>query len=255
MKKIILFCLFSILLVSCVQKKDIGTETDEISKVVLSNANLNICDIEKPTQSWHQTDECICVLFGYGYNDADFVKKMTDMLFEQFGSYEDGGYIFPLVFPDDFKGGSKTYITNLENELSDKNVKGIILLGCPENTHKAIARLQDKWGGALPYPVFSFFPQDDVIAMEDSADFVLDKAQKIDLDGIAKNEEEQDFFEEVPTLLLKSVRYQIDSESPFAKDANLLNFVKMLDKDLTIERYADPDTNLLAINHFLITSQ
>ena len=93
--------------------------------------------------------------------------------------------------------GEKTYITNIENELSDKNVKGIILLGAPENTHKAIARMQDSWGGALPYPVFSFFSQDDIIAMEDSADFVLDKAQKAEINGILE-EEEQTYIKEIP---------------------------------------------------------
>ena len=208
-------------------------------------------DLSAPTQLWHQTDECIFILFGYGYNDSDFVANMTRTLFQKFGSFDDGGWILPLIFPDDFKRGSKTYITNIENELSDKNVKGIILLGAPENTHKAIARMQDSWGGALPYPVFSFFSQDDIIAMEDSADFVLDKAQKAEINGILE-EEEQTYIKEIPDILVKAVRSQILSDAPFAKNAALFDFVKTLAPGVKMERYADPETNLISINHFVI---
>ena len=38
-------------------------------------------DLSAPTQLWHQTDECIFILFGYGYNDSDFVANMTRTLF------------------------------------------------------------------------------------------------------------------------------------------------------------------------------
>lgn len=208
-------------------------------------------ELELPPQMWHQTDSCIFILFGYGYNDKDFVAGMTRALFQKFGAYSEGGWIFPLVFPDDFKRGSKTYITNIESELSDKNVKGIILLGAPENTHKAIARMQDAWGGTLPYPVFSFFSQDDVIAMEDAADFVLDKAQKAEINGILE-EEMQTYIEEIPEILIKSVQYQILTDSPFVKNAALFYFVKTLAQNLKIKRYSDPETNLTAINHFVI---
>lgn len=219
--------------------------------VLISDSPDGLQETELPPQTWHQTDGCIFVLFGYGYNDADFVSNMTHALFQKFGAYSEGGWIFPLVFPNDFRRGSKTYITNIENELSDKNVKGIILLGAPENTHKAIARMQDAWGGTLPYPVFSFFSQDDVIAMEDASDFVLDKAQKAEINGILE-EEVQTYIEEIPEILVKSVRCQILTDAPFAKNAALFDFVRTLAQNLKIKRYSDPETNLTAINHFVI---
>ncbi|MBR7063565.1 MAG: hypothetical protein IKI31_00160 [Treponema sp.] len=29
----------------------------------------------EPTQTWHVGNECICILFGYGYNDKDFAYE------------------------------------------------------------------------------------------------------------------------------------------------------------------------------------
>lgn len=244
---------FSVLFFSTVICFSCGkqTLTADGGTVLITDAANGSQEIALPPQMWHQTDGCIFVLFGYGYNDEAFVSSMTHILFQKFGAYSEGGWIFPLVFPDDFKRGSKTYITNIESELSDKNVKGIILLGAPENTHKAIARMHDSWGGALPYPVFSFFSQDDVIAMEDSADFVLDKAQKAEINGILE-EEMQTYIEEIPEILVKSVRCQILTDSPFAKNAALFDFVRTLTQNLKIKRYSDPETNLTAINHFII---
>ena len=233
---------------SCVGK---GTPVVQEAGLVTVSDSKHGDDISLPTQMWHQTDKCVCIVFGYGYNDDVFTTEMKSVLFEKFGDSADGGCILSYTFPDDFKRGTKTFITNLEGHLEGKNICGIIFIGAPENTHAAIARMQDKNGGSLPYPVFSFFSQDDVLGMEDSADFVLDKAQKAAIDGIVV-EEEQSFVSEVPEMLEKAVRYMLWSDGPFEKNKELIDFVKMIASGFAIQHYFDPETNLPAINHFVI---
>ena len=207
---------------------------------------------ESAVQLWHPSMERICILFGYGYNDSEFTEKMIADLEKRYGSSADGGLIIPLIFPDDFKKGGRTYVTELSDLLEDENVCGIILLGAPDGTHKAVARLQDYFGGTLPYPVFSFFSQDDVLAMEDSSDILIDKAQKAKIDGMVDHEDELTFVEEVPQILKTAVHIMALSDSPFEKNAALLEIAKKLACGVKIERYVDADTGLVSVNHFVL---
>lgn len=234
-------------LTSCKKKAEILITDGEV--VPLSAIGNDIYDLDSKTQTWHQAEGVICILYGYGYNDKDFVLSSTQSLYEEYGDASEGGYIYPLVFPDDFKHGQKVFITLLEDRLEDKEVKGIILLGAPENTSTALARMQDKNGGRLNYPVLSFFSQDDVTAMEDSVDFLLDKEQNSDS---TREEEVQTRLEEIDALLSRAVRYEINSPSPFKKEAALINIVKEVAEGLNIERYMDAQSSLVSINHFVI---
>lgn len=224
------------------------------SKTVnLYDAGEDSQELKLPTQKWHKSNDCVVVVFGYGYNDEEFVTSMKEKLFKDYGDYHSEGRLLPLVFPDDFKHGSRTYITDLANILSDKQVSAMVILGAPEGTHKAIARLQDAHDGTLPYPIISFFSQDEVLAMEDSADFVIDKAQKAEINGIIANETTSDFVNEVPEYLTKALRYADISESAFTKDSKLFDVVKMITgKKAKVSRYSDSDTGLISINHFVI---
>lgn len=203
-----------------------------------------------PTQLWHPSTERLCILFGYGYNNEDFVKNMTAELEFRYGSYLNGGLILPLTFPDDFKRGGKAYISLLASILSEQELLGIVLLGAPDGTHRAIAQLQDSFGGELPCPVFSFFSQDDVIAMEDSADFVLDKLHMAERDSDDSQEHEPEFVKEIPLILKSAVHIIEMSRLPFEKNEELFGVVKKIVGDLKIIRYIDPATGLASINHF-----
>ncbi|MGP1459399.1 MAG: hypothetical protein ACTTKL_08830 [Treponema sp.] len=203
-------------------------------------------------QLWHSSPERICVLFGYGYNGADFTAKMTEELEARYGGAEDGGLILPLVFPDDFKRGGRAFAADFSSRLEDEELRGIILLGAPDGTHKAIARLQDSFGGKLPYPVFSFFSQDDVLAMEDSADILIDRAQKAEIDGVIEQENELLFTKEAPELLRNAADIVALSDSPFEKNAELLDIAERLTNGAKIARYVDADTGLVSVNHFVM---
>lgn len=249
-KHFIIYTFFTCLLLACAScvksRKNLAFAGDLHSSYIPEAFDKT----HTPTQLWHPSTERLCILFGYGYNDADFVKKMTAELEFRYGSHRDGGLILPLTFPDDFKRGSKAYISSLAAILSEEELCGIVLLGAPDGTHRAIAQLQDSFGGTLPCPVFSFFSQDDVIAMEDSADFVLDKLQTAELDGDASQEHEPEFFQEIPALLKSAVHVIETARMPFEKNEELFDVVKKVAGDLKIVRYTDPATGLASINHF-----
>lgn len=235
------------------------TSCGKKSNASISSSNLvSIQDTEDsaqlflPTQTWHKSNKNVVILFGYGYNDENFVSDTKNKLEEKYGNFENDGRLISLVFPEDFKHGSRTYITDLANILSDKEVSALLILGAPEGTYKAIARMQDSYNGTLPFPVISLFSQDEVLGMEYSSDFILDKTQKAQLDGTMDNESEQTFIKDVPQLIERALYLADISESPFAKDAKLLEIVRMVTGKLKISRYADPETGLIAINHFVL---
>lgn len=246
------FLVIAVLMVisGCTNRKPVQ-ENDEML-VSLFDVDLNSGELDEPTHTWHVSDECICVVYGYGYNDSEFVQSMNNELFRQYGSYEDGGAIYPLVFPGDFKRGTKHYISLLSEYLGSRNVKGIIILGTPEGTCSALGRMQDSYGGQLPYPVISLFSQDDVLGMEYSSDFVLDKSLKAEINGIIAEEDSENFVENVPEILKTCVKYVSISDAPFEKNARLLEIVKKVTGQSETGRYSDPDTGLYSINHFVL---
>lgn len=245
----LLFTAVSVLF-SCSSKSEYTFTPSEM--VTLYDAGDDSSELSLPTQTWHKSNQTAVVVFGYGYNDEEFVNSMEEKLYADYGNYHDNGHLLCLVYPDDFKHGSKAYISDLANILSDKEPSSIVILGAPEGTYKAIARLQDSYNGILPCPVISLFSQDEVVPMEDSADFVVDKAQKTEIDGMVAAESTADFVKEVPEYLERSLKLADISESPFAKDAKLFDIVKMITGSAKISRYSDPDTGLISINHFVL---
>ena len=194
----------------------------------VSAAEEDAANLKLPAQLWHISDEAVCILFGYGYNDAAFVASMTETLSAKYGAASDGGLILPIVFPDDFKRDSRSIAAELPLLVGEKKLRGVILLGAPENTHFGVAHLQDRYDGVFPFPVFSFFSQDDVSGTEGTADIVLDKAQEAGIDGIIKNESEQVFIKEVPDFIRRSVDFMLAVDGALAKNNDLLVYLKKL---------------------------
>ena len=103
----------SIIFTSCVQKKDRIIISQ--GEVKLSNSTENISSIQ--TQTWHCNNKKTVVLFGYAFNSPDFVQETLSNLSMKFGLAENSGKIIPLVYPEDFKNGSKTNISLLIKKL------------------------------------------------------------------------------------------------------------------------------------------
>ncbi|MCK9169865.1 MAG: hypothetical protein M0P01_05570 [Treponema sp.] len=240
------------LFLSCGRQKTEIHSSDVPVSLSVKPADQDAAELKLQTQTWHVSDDCICILFGYGYNDADFVQNMTAELYKKYGAAENGGLILPLVFPDSFKHGTKSIAAELPLYMNDKNVRGVILLGAPENTNYGIAHLQDSYNGIPSFPVFSFFSQDDVLGMEGTADFILDKAQEADIDGAVKDESQQLYIKEVPDMIRRSIKYMLALDAPLPKNKDLYTHLKSIVGKVTVSHYVDPESGLQSVNHFVM---
>ena len=192
----------------------------------------------------------IFVLLGYGYNDEAFVASTRAVLEKEYGVQTDekDGLVMLAVYPDDFMRGSTARISLLTTKVEDTELAGIVLLGAPESTHRSLAKLQDEHGGECPYPIYSFFPQDDVLGSESTADFVLDYAQKT---ALLQAEEQLEADIDADTLLTNAIETMLNPQEPIPHD-DLRAFVqKLVGTGRTISHYTDGETGLQSQNHFI----
>ena len=250
MKKLLFFAavlLCAVVLNACKKEKsDKQPQAEELNSLLPDNLQ----HLSAETQAY-LTDKHIFVLLGYGYNDEAFVEKTRADLDEKYGlqTEEKDGLIMLSVFPDDFMRGSTARISLLTSKVEETELAGIVLLGAPEYTHSALAKLQDKSGGEYTYPVYSLFPQDDVLGSESTADFVLDYAQKTDLLQ-AEEHRESDFDADV--ILVNAIHTMLNPQEPIPSDNDLLTFVQnLVGAERTIRHYTDGETGLKSQNHFI----
>ncbi len=199
---------------------------------------------------WLYSHKKICVVFGYGYNESSFVKMAKAVLGSKFGMAEENGLVKCLIFPEDFKTGVRTKVTNLADILADDELEGLLLLGAPENMHSALSILRSRYGGVLPFPVFSFFPQDDVLGSEWSSDFVL---EKFSVQNILNDEEQHSLNpENVLPLIENAVLYMTFLEGPLASDSDLIVHVQRIcGASRKVSHFVDPESGLRSVNHFV----
>lgn len=199
----------------------------------------------------------ICLILGYGYNDAAFVEKTRTLLAHKYGveSDDEDGLILLYVFPDDFDVGGKPRVSKLTSLLEDRTLAGLIVLGAPEGMGIPLAKLQDA-NEEQPYSVFSLFPQDDVLASEAVADFVLDYAHHSDAERDAEQGEftaTQDF--DADALIVSSIQAMIGLRAPLKQDTSpqeLLKFVQnLVGNKRTIVHYTDIESGIQSANHFI----
>ena len=260
MKRIIFSIIISITLllaiiqlVGCKKHKAPVMEADSIQINVQPSSNEEI--LESQNQTWHVTNKRVCIIFGYDFNSPEAVEKFTALLGERYGLESDGGLIYTMIYPDSFKHGAKGYATELTAALTgtEKDLAGIIILGAPEHTHTAFAKLQDFWEMGVPYPIYALFPQDDVLGLESTCDFVLDKEQVTDLTGdIAPEETASEIILEAPEVLTDCIDYMLEIEGPFVKDSSLPKHIMQMLKNKKIHHYVDPETGIQSINHFVL---
>ena len=254
MKRVIYLVIISIVLLSgCKKNKSQEPEADSIQLSVSPLTNETL--LESENQYWHVTNKRVCIIFGYDFNSPDAVEKFTAMLGDRYGLESDGGLIYTLVYPDSFKHGAKGYASELASELTgtDKDLAGVIILGAPENTHSAFAKVQDFWEMGVPYPIYALFPQDDVLGLESTCDFVLDKEQVTDLTGdVAPEETVSEIILEAPEILTDCIDYMLEIEGPFVKDSTLPKHITQMLKNKKIHHYVDPESGIQSINHFVL---
>lgn len=240
-------------LFSC-SKANKAADNSEITEVPL---NIEIKDSNLETDSsenqlWHISNKKIFVLFGYEYNEPDFVTKATERLSREFGLFEDGGIIVPVVFPDGFRHKEKAVTVDLFNILDDNDIAGFISLGAPEKTYRALSKIQDQWNGQIPFPVISMFPQDDILGIEDTSTVVINQIEHAESEENMITESEHRSVPDADLILAKAVSYILKLENAPPKDGALASHVRQMLPGKQIHRYTDSETGLYSINHFVI---
>ena len=250
--KLSLFTLTIFFLLSfsgCQKNKKIAAATLE---TVNDGTPLKLKKLSEETKAFID-GKSIVVILGYGYNDEESIAKITQSLNDNFGldTEEKAGLISVLLYPEDFKVAGKERISSLADRIEGKNLAGMIILGAPEGLHIALSKIQDKSdGGKIPYPVFTFFSQDDVLGSESTSDFVLDYSHKTS----SLESEVTDFIPDfdVNLILTKAISEMLELREPLKADGKLISFVqKLLEKDRTVIHYVDGETGLQSINHFI----
>lgn len=215
---------------------------------------------QKDKPKWKNSVEKICIVFGYGYNSQEFVKSQVASFQENYGisdGTENSGLIIPLVYPDDFKVGNTGRISKLVSLLEDVKVAGVITIGAPEYTNNALATLRENMKEGSEYPIYTLFPQDDILGIEATSDFVLDKAveQSANENNIDEMKEENDqvAVEGIETIINNAIDYILLYEDPLKSNSELQSHVNaIVGGSYKIKRYVDPETGLSSINHFII---
>ena len=210
--------------------------------------NLIPCETQ---EDWPQAarfssdDGVVCVLFGYGFNGEDFCTPALAALEEQFGLAENGGLVLPVVFPDDLRGR----VSNLREVAEKNNIRAMILLGAPEDTHLTLVRIIEGWDEKPPFNIFSLFPQDDVLGEEFSCNFVLDFEAA---SGVVLDEERQKVDDEALYVLCQAVEYAALLPYVLKVDGDLQSHVQAIVGSKKVLRYTDSETGIQSKNHFVI---
>ena len=96
------------------QQKTADTNSVDLTLNMAEEAKL-----QQTPQKWHVTNKRICVLFGYDFNNPEIKENLLVILKDNFGLDEDGGLIYPLTYPEDFKHGIRGYASDFAAILQD----------------------------------------------------------------------------------------------------------------------------------------
>lgn len=200
---------------------------------------------ELPAPSWSSEDGIVLILFGYGFNDEEFLNEARELLSSHYGLFEDGGVVSTVVFPDDLRGR----ISNFKDIIDENDVRGIVLLGAPEGTHNMLFRVIDEWDGEPPFNIISLFPQDDVLGQEAACSFVLDSAMN---DDSPLEEQEHTRDRDTLSILDASVEYAALLPFRLERDADLPAHVQFIVGQRRITHYVDGESGIQSVNHFVL---
>ena len=245
MKKILAFFLMAaalFCLTACSKKK----ERRAVSVEPEFQQGANSSSDGEEIVNWTNEKGCICVLFGEGFNSGDVYEKILNRLSSTYGLDENGGLLFPILFPDDLKGK----IGNLYSHLNDVNIRGLILLGAPAGTHNQLAKFYDEDGGRK-FPIFSFFPLDDALGQEYTCDFVLEYERSAQ-EQVDSTEVEHTIDSDAEEIAFRAVRFMASLSGPLPMDDKLRESIQNIVGDGVIKRYVDHDTGIQSMNHYVL---
>lgn len=232
--------------VTNLKSNKLDNQTDSVKLRKLNETKSNIFDGKN-----------IILILGWGFNDEKTISDVKQTFASTFGieSENQEGLISLFVYPNDFISGNKEKINLLEKFIENKDILGMIIFGAPDKTHKVLSSLKDKAENrTLSYPVFSFFPQDDIMGSQYVSDFVLDYSGNSNASSSVSLENEKTFS--IPnfnttTVITNAVQTIIINKTPLKSDENLINTVqKIIGSNHKVSNYVDKETGLTSINHF-----
>lgn len=225
------------------------------SKKNAKNAIENTDAVLQNLQKWQETDKRVALVLGLGYTEDHFVEELLSVLGDEFGLDAENGLIYPLLFPDDFVyNGVKGRISSLPDILMEKKLRAVYIVGAPEGTHRALATMQDKkeTETALDIPVFSLFPQDDVLGIESGSDIVIDFGQFYSPSPMSE-EGGLEHLSLVPEILHSLIKKESLFDRNFSSKEKKTFLEKSLGLAWNVETSVDLQTGLRSKNHFDIS--
>lgn len=204
-------------------------------------------DMGNKSQSlWTNDEGVVVVLFGYGFNEPSFTNSILQKIKDEFGVENENGLVLPVIFPDDLHNR----ISSLNDFLGDRQIRGIILLGAPERTHIALAKIHNDWDNMTPFNIFSFFPQDEALGQEGTCNFVVEyprlHTELSEDSGVIQSADES------VEIIMNSIRYVAQLPRSIPCDQDLQFHVQNILKGKKIKPYVDSETGITSVNHFLI---
>lgn len=250
MKKIFLFiCILALVLTGCSKNED--TESPVTDAEPSTPLLEDITELPK----WIPGDyQRIGIFFGYGYQTPEAQAPVLAELSEEFGLYEDQGLIVPFTFPDVYYTNKKVSSSFILDYLDGYDLMALIMVGSPEKIHYSLADLQD---AESEFPVFSVFPQDDVVGTEAGSFLVLDWQEAVSEEG-DENLENAGFTGDLGNILIplihtikQAARKGLHENAVVFSEALTIEIKEHL-PDLTIRHYVDPTNGIKAYNHFVL---
>ena len=204
-------------------------------------------DMGNKSQSlWTNDEGVVVVLFGYGFNEPSFTNSILQKIKDEFGVENENGLVLPVIFPDDLHNR----ISSLNDFLCDRQIRGIVLLGAPERTHIALAKIHNDWDNMTPFNIFSFFPQDEALGQEGTCNFVVEyprlHTELSEDSGVIQSADES------VEIIMNSIRYVAQLPRSIPCDQDLQFHVQNILKGKKIKPYVDSETGITSVNHFLI---
>ncbi len=218
----------------------------------------------------------IAVLFGHGYtkegDETTERQRIIDALENQFGLAENNGLILPFIFDKSYIDGKAIRLAFISELLAGYNLDGLVVVAAPERTHAALARLQDS---GIAYPVYSVFPQDEILETEEASTFVLDYSNLVILSDADNSDagfdmlealtpEEQRSYTGDMAQVLISVIQTMKNRSRSAVEgetvaSQMSAIVGSLQKEMirqgvscSVVPFIEPESGLRAQNHYVL---
>ena len=219
-----------------------------------------IADPASVFSAHHAGGRNVVLFLGHDFADAEKKRNLTDYLDRTCGLFQNGGLISVLSYPEDVTVAGKIRLSSLLSKLTELHERGelsaFITIGAPQGIHSVLASLQD---GGTEIPVFSIFPQDDVLGTEAGSDLVIDYRpapvkKEADVAHDSAEDADLEYKGDFGTVLLPLIRVILNwsemKESPMLVPSLRREFFKQTGCNLVI--YTDPVTGLRSENHYVL---